>query len=129
MNFYDKITGNDMNKQQKEFQLRIDKLPAGYQDAWRELNQKIWSYSDFSGRNLYPILEGIVGLFEESAAEKLPINSVIGENMTTFISEIAEAAGAKKSGRTCSGSRIPTSRMLSASSSILSSSTTRYGCP
>lgn len=52
MNFYDKITGNDMNKQQKEFQLRIDKLPAGYQDAWREHNQKIWSYSDFSGRNL-----------------------------------------------------------------------------
>ena len=95
MNFYDKITGNDMNKQQKEFQLRIDKLPAGYQDAWREHHQKIWSYSDFSGRNLYPILEGIVGLFEESAAEKLPINSVIGENMTTFISEIAEAAGAK----------------------------------
>ena len=39
MNFYDKITGNDMNKQQKEFQLRIDKLPAGYQDAWREHNQ------------------------------------------------------------------------------------------
>ena len=95
MNFYDKITGNYMNKQQKEFQLRIDKLPAGYQDAWREHNQKIWSYSDFSGRNLYPIFEGIVGLFEESAAEKLPINSVIGENMTTFISEIAEAAGAK----------------------------------
>ena len=28
--------------------------------------------------------KGSSGLFEESAAEKLPINSVIGENMTTL---------------------------------------------
>lgn len=56
MNFYDKITGNDMNKQQKEFQLRIDKLPVGYQDAWRELNQKIWNYSDFFWKKSVPYL-------------------------------------------------------------------------
>jgi DNA-binding ferritin-like protein (Dps family) len=95
MNFYDKITGNDMTKQQKEFQLRIEKLPTDYQHAWQAINQSIWTFSDFSGRNLYPILEGILGLFEESVAENLPITAVTGENIEDFISEIARVAGAK----------------------------------
>ena len=34
-------------------------------------------------------------LFEESAAEALPISGVIGENVDDFISEIARIEGAK----------------------------------
>lgn len=95
MNLYDKVTGNDMNKLQKEYQLRIEKLPTEYQNTWRTLNQEIWKFSDFTGRNLYPILEGIVGLFEESAAEGLSIEAVTGDRIENFISEIAHIEGAK----------------------------------
>lgn len=95
MNLYDKITGNDMTKKQKEFSSRVALLPQDYQSAWQELNQKIWQFSDFSGRNIYPILEGVLGLFEESAAENIPISGVIGKNVDDFISDIARIEGAK----------------------------------
>lgn len=95
MNLYDKITGNDMHKLDKEYQLRIEKLPVDYQNAWRTLNQEIWKFSDFSGRNLYPILDGLLGLFEESAAEGLAIEAVTGGNVDAFISEIANIEGGK----------------------------------
>lgn len=95
MNLYDKITGNDMTKKQKELSRRVALLPQDYQTTWQELNQKLWQFSDFTGRNLYPILEGVLHLFEESAAEALPISGVISENVDDFISEIARIEGAK----------------------------------
>ncbi|KAF1296144.1 hypothetical protein BAU15_10165 [Enterococcus sp. JM4C] len=94
MNFYDKVTGNDMNKKQAEFQKRIEKLPQDYQDSWLLINQKIWKYSDFTGRNLYPMLEGILGLYEESAAQGIEVNQVVGEPLDAFIAEIATIEGA-----------------------------------
>lgn len=68
MNFYDKITGNDMTRALKDFDKRVAKLPQDYQTTWKTIQGKIWKYSDFSGRNLMPILAGILGLLEESAA-------------------------------------------------------------
>jgi len=95
MNFYDKITGHDMTKQQQAMDQRAQQLPSDYQTAWHTLNQQIWSYTDFSGRNLYPILEGVLGLFEESAAEGMPVADVTGANLAQFVADIAAAQGAK----------------------------------
>ncbi len=33
MNFWEKITGSDMTKELKKFELRAKKLPADYQEA------------------------------------------------------------------------------------------------
>jgi len=95
MNFYDKITGHDMTQQQQALDARMTALPADYQKAWQAVNSQIWSYTDFSGRNLYPILDGIVGLFEESAIEGLPAAAVTGDDIGRFMADIAEAQGAK----------------------------------
>lgn len=95
MNFFDKITGNDMKKQDQEFQKKIDQMPVDYQTAWREINQKLWNYTDFSGRNLYPILNGVLGLFEESAQVGLPINAVVGDDLDEFVRDLTQAEGAK----------------------------------
>lgn len=95
MNFYDKITGHDMTKQQQAFQSRIERLPVDYQTTWQELNETIWNFTDFSGRNLYPILEGVLELFEESNAEDLPVDAITGGNVTAFINEVAQAQGAQ----------------------------------
>lgn len=95
MNIWDKVTGNDMNKKQRQFEKRIQKLPRDYQNAWQKLNQELWKYSNLTGRNLYPILADILSLLEESASEGVPVNAVTGDKFNEFIREIAHVEGAQ----------------------------------
>lgn len=95
MNFWDKITGSDMKKELKGYEARVKKLPADYQAAWREINVNLWSRSDFTGRNLMPILEGVLGLFEETAADGQNVQEVLGGDIKGFCSALAGEEGAK----------------------------------
>ncbi|MBB6023826.1 DNA-binding ferritin-like protein (Dps family) [Paenibacillus sp. JGP012] len=95
MNFWDKITGNDMTNEFKAFEERVKKLPADYQASWKEINGHLWSHSDFTGRNLMPILDGALGLLEESAAEGQRIQEVLGDDIKGFCSALAGEEGAK----------------------------------
>lgn len=95
MNFYDKITGNDMTRQQKEFNERLSVLPTEYQDAWNKINSKIWQYSNLTGRNLMPILDGILNLFEEGFSDGLSIQEIVGDNLDDFVASVTSAEGAK----------------------------------
>lgn len=67
MKFWEKITGGDMTKELKAYDLRAKKLPADYQVAWEKISLNLWPHSDFTGRNLMPILDGVLGLLEEAA--------------------------------------------------------------
>ena len=40
MNFWEKITGSDMTKELKNFESRVEKLPADYQAAWEEIKRQ-----------------------------------------------------------------------------------------
>lgn len=95
MNFWNKITGNDMNKEFKAFELRAKKLPVEYQAAWKEINAYLWPHSDFTGRNLMPILDGVLGLLEEAAADGQRIQEVLGDDIQGFCSALAGEEGAK----------------------------------
>ncbi|MBW7457426.1 DUF1048 domain-containing protein [Paenibacillus sepulcri] len=95
MNFWEKITGSDMTKELKSFESRVKKLPADYQAAWGEVWANIWHYSDFSGRNLMPILDGVLGLFEETAADGQSVQEVLGDDIKGFCSALAGEEGAK----------------------------------
>lgn len=95
MNFWDKITGNDMTREMIAFDLRVKKLPADYQAAWEEIDINLWPHSDFSGRNLMPILDGVLGLFEETAAEGQSVQEVLGGDIKGFCSALAGEEGAK----------------------------------
>lgn len=95
MNFWEKITGSDMTKELKTFELRAKKLPADYQAAWGKIKANIWSYSDFTGRNLMPILDGVLGLFEETAADNQNVQEVLGDDVKGFCSALAGGEGAK----------------------------------
>lgn len=95
MNLWEKITGSDMTKEFKAFESRVRKLPADYQAVWGEINANLWSYSDFSGRNLMPILDRVLGLLEESAAEGQGVHEVLGDDIPGFCSALAGAEGAK----------------------------------
>lgn len=95
MNFWEKITGNDMTKEFNTFELRAKKLPNDYQAAWEEIKVNLWSHSDFTGRNLMPILDGVLGLLEETAADGQSVQEVLGDDIKGFCSALAGEEGAK----------------------------------
>ena len=94
MNFWDKITGNDMTRELKAFEARAKKLPSDYQAAWEEIKTNLWSHSDFTGRNLMPILDGVLGLLEETTADGQSIQEVLGDDIKGFCSALAGEEGA-----------------------------------
>ena len=69
MNVWDMITGNDMTREWKAFEARANMLPAAYQEAWDTIKANLWPHSDLTGRNLMPILDGVLGLLEETATD------------------------------------------------------------
>lgn len=95
MNFWDKITGNDMTKELKTFEARVKKMPNDYQEVWEKINENLWEYSDFTGRNLMPILDGVLGMLEEAAAEGQSVEEVLGDDIKGFCSELVGEEGAK----------------------------------
>ena len=95
MNLWDRITGNDMTREMKAFESRVQKLPADYQAAWEKINAHIWSYSDLTGRNLMPILDGVLGLLEEAAADGQSVQEVLGDDIKGFCSALAGGENAK----------------------------------
>lgn len=95
MEFFDKVTGTDITKEYKSFELRAQKLPEDYQAAWDEIKTNLWMHSDFTGRNLMPILDGVLGLLEETAADDQSINDVLDGDIKGFCSALAGNEGAK----------------------------------
>ena len=94
MNFWEKITGSDMTKELKAFDSRAKNLPADYQEAWEKVSLNLWSHSDFTGRNLMPILDGVLGLLEEAAADGQSVQEVLGEDIKGFCLALAGEEGA-----------------------------------
>lgn len=95
MNFLEKITGSDMTKEFKTFESRAKKLPADYQAAWGEIKTNLWPHSDFTGRNLMPILDGVLGLLEETAADGQSVQEALGDDIKGFCSALVGEEGAK----------------------------------
>lgn len=95
MSFWEKITGSDMKRELKGFASRVKKLPTDYQAAWEEINVNLWQRADFTGRNLMPILDGVLGLLEETAAEGQSVQEVLGDDIKGFCSALAGEEGAK----------------------------------
>jgi DNA-binding ferritin-like protein (Dps family) len=95
MNFLDRITGNDINRQWKAFKARAKKLPPEYQTTWMLINAEFWQRSDFTGRNIMPILEGVLELFEEANADGRRVEDVLGGDIKGFCALLAGEQGAK----------------------------------
>ena len=95
MNFWKKITGSDMKREFENFESRVKKLPGDYQAAWEEINANLWHHADFTGRNLMPILNGVLSLLEETAADGQSAREVLGDDIKGFCSALAGEEGAK----------------------------------
>jgi DNA-binding ferritin-like protein (Dps family) len=93
MNIWEKITGNDITKELKNLESRAKKLPAEYQVAWEKIKANLWMFSDFTGRNLTPILDDVLGLLEETAMNGQRVKEVLGDDINGFCSTLASEEG------------------------------------
>ena len=94
MNFWDKITGNDMTREFKSFEARAKELPADYQEAWENIKANLWHHSDFTGRNLMPILDSALYILEETAADGQSVQSALGDDIQSFCLALVGEEGA-----------------------------------
>ena len=88
MNFWQTITGSDLTRESKAFEARAAALPADCQAAWEQIKTQLYPHADFTGRNLMPILDGVLGLLEESAADGQSVVEVLGEDIAGFCSAL-----------------------------------------
>ncbi|GAA2986087.1 DUF1048 domain-containing protein [Actinokineospora diospyrosa] len=89
MNFWETVTGNDITRAWNSFEARAEALPADHQAAWEEIKGHLSSYSDFTGRNLTPILDAALGLLEEAASEGQGVHEVLGDDIKGFCTALA----------------------------------------
>ena len=94
MRFWETITGSDLTREWKGFEARAEELPADYQSAWEQINVHLLP-PGFSGRNLMSILDGVLGLLEESAAEGLNVQEVLGDDIGGFSSALTGGEGSR----------------------------------
>ncbi|GIH48757.1 DNA-binding ferritin-like protein (Dps family) [Microbispora rosea] len=95
MKFWETITGSDLTRDWKAFEARAAALPADYRAAWEEITGHLFLYGDFTGRNLMPILDGALGLLEETASDGQSIHEVLGDDIPGFCAALAGGAGAR----------------------------------
>lgn len=95
MNFWEKITGSDLTIEYTAFDLRVKKLPADYRASWEKITAILWSQTDFSGRKTMSILEGVLGLFEETAEDGQSVQALLGDDIQGFCSALVDGHGIK----------------------------------
>jgi DNA-binding ferritin-like protein (Dps family) len=95
MNFWETITGSDLTREWKAFEARAEKLPDDYRAAWDKIKLQLLPFGDFTGRNLMPILDGALGLLEETAAEGQSLDDVLGDDIEGFCAALAGAEGGR----------------------------------
>ena len=95
MNFWEAMTGSDLTRDWKAFEARARALPADYQAAWEQIKVHVFPYAGFTGRNLMPILGGVLELLEETAAEGQSIHEVLGDDIQGFCAALAGGEGAR----------------------------------
>jgi len=93
MNLWEIMTGSDLTREWKAFEARAGALPADYQAAWRQITVHLFPYAGFTGRNLMPILDGALGLLEETAADGQDIHEVLGDDIKGFCAALADRNG------------------------------------
>jgi DNA-binding ferritin-like protein (Dps family) len=95
MKFWETVTGSDLTRDWKTFEARAKALPADYRAAWEQIKVRVSPHSDFTGRNLMPILDGVLGLLEETAADGLSAHEVLGDDIDGFCVALTGGEGAR----------------------------------
>lgn len=95
MKIWETLTGSDLTREFNTFEARAAALPADYHAAWEQIKTHLYHYADITGRNLMPILDGALGLLEETASDGQSVHEALGDDIKGFCAAIAGEAGAK----------------------------------
>ena len=95
MYFWETITGSDLTRESEGVRSPSRGMPADYRAAWEQIRLHFFSYWDFTARNLMPILDGALGLLEETAADGQSIHEVLGDDVEGFCAALAGGEGAR----------------------------------
>ncbi|KJL32867.1 DUF1048 domain-containing protein [Microbacterium azadirachtae] len=95
MNFWEKVTGSDLTKDWKDFAARAEALPDDYRRAWDEFTKSLFLHGDFTGRNLTPIADGVLGLLEATSADGQSAEEALGDDIPAFCAAVVGEEGAK----------------------------------
>jgi len=94
MNLWERITGSDLTRDWKGFESRAAALPDDYQQTWEQIKESLTPHGDFTGRNLIPIVDGVLGLLETTAADGRSAEEVVGDDVVAFCAALAGGEGA-----------------------------------
>lgn len=95
MSFWETMTGSDLTREWKAFEVRAAVLPADHRAAWEQIVCHLFAYGDFTGRNLMPILDNALGLLEETASDGQSVREVLGDDIEGFCAALAGGEGAR----------------------------------
>ena len=70
-------------------------IAEDYRRAWEQIETQLWKHGDFTGRNLTPIVDGVLGLLETTAADGQGVAEALGDDIPGFCAAVAGGHGAK----------------------------------
>lgn len=71
---------------------RVDALPEDYRFVFKKIQDYMWKFASGSGYDVIEIQKGLIGLFEEGAAEGKPVLEITGEDVAGFADELMQEA-------------------------------------
>jgi DNA-binding ferritin-like protein (Dps family) len=82
----EQITGSlEQKKHYRQYKARVEQLPANYRTAIEALERYLMYFGAITkGDILVSMLEDLAELFEQSAANRTPIRTVVGEDPVEF---------------------------------------------
>lgn len=89
-NFIESMVG--AKKEYRAQQERIKALPADYRFVMGKIQQYIWGFASGDGTDMLQVQQGVIELFEASAAEGRFVLDVTGEDVAEFCSGLLRDA-------------------------------------
>lgn len=97
MNFWEKVMGSDITSAMQSYAERMYGLSEDYAAVWDEIVRCLYAYTDFTGRNILPVLDGLADWLEAAAVDGKSVREVLGEDIESFCSALASGEGLKTS--------------------------------
>ncbi|RBQ20732.1 hypothetical protein DP939_06540 [Spongiactinospora rosea] len=86
--YLEMVTGSlEQKKRYKQYKARVQRLPAGHGEAVEALQRYMSHFGPGDSESLVVMLEDLVDLFEQSAADGTSIREIVGENPVEFAEE------------------------------------------
>ncbi|RAN71815.1 hypothetical protein B5P43_33320 [Bacillus sp. SRB_336] len=86
-NWIELVTGSlEQKKQYRQYKARVKALPENYRMAIEALDRYLMYFGSITkGDTLVTMLEDLLDLFEQSAADGTPVRAIVGEDPVEFV--------------------------------------------